>query len=216
MNDGWVVLDVDNDGGTDFFESSYLGVRLHKMNKPYGPEMDGTADHDRLIGGAHDNVYRGLEGNDVLDGGLGDDWLEGGPGNDDLLGGKGDDLFVLDLVDLSGHDIISDKEGRDTVLFSDFDLDEVTHAWQGDNHELILEFASGGSLTIEHHFRGDGFAVERIEAGGKLHPIRMTPTFQSGGINDLLDIGQDVIYYQQQLQEQVRGIIGPLSRSRGG
>jgi Ca2+-binding RTX toxin-like protein len=111
MSESWVVLDVDNDGGTDFFESSYLGVRLHKMNLPYGAEMDGTADDDRLIGGAHDNVYRGFEGDDVLDGGLGDDDLDGGTGNDELIGGKGNDY----LVPGSGTNTIDGGPGNDEI-----------------------------------------------------------------------------------------------------
>ena len=111
MSHSWVVLDVDNDGGTDFFESSYLGLRLHKMNLPYGPEMDGTDSDDRLIGGAHDNVYRGLKGNDVLDGGLGDDDLDGGTGNDELIGGKGNDY----LIPGNGTNTIDGGPGRDLL-----------------------------------------------------------------------------------------------------
>ena len=113
MSHSWVVLDVDNDGGSDFFENTGGGFRLHKMNLPYGPEMDGTAGDDRLIGGAHDNVYRGLEGNDVLDGGLGDDDLDGGAGNDELIGGKGDDY----LVPGSGTNTIDGGPGNDEIEY---------------------------------------------------------------------------------------------------
>jgi hypothetical protein len=120
MSESWVVLDVDNDGGTDFFESSYLGLRLHKMNLPYGAEMDGTSDDDRLIGGAHDNVFSGFEGDDVLDGGLGDDDLDGGAGNDELIGGKGDDS----LIPGSGNDRVDGGPDRDTVEY-DFPLDQA-------------------------------------------------------------------------------------------
>ena len=113
MSESWVVLDVDNDGGSDFFENTGGGLRLHKMNLPYGAEMDGTADDDRLIGGAHDNVYRGLEGNDVLDGGLGDDDLDGGSGDDELIGGKGNDY----LVPGSGTNTIDGGPGNDEIEY---------------------------------------------------------------------------------------------------
>ena len=83
------------------------------MNVPYGAEMNGTADDDRLIGGAQDNVYRCLEGNDVLDGGLGDDDLDGGPGDDELIGGKGNDY----LVPGSGTNTIDGGPGNDEIEY---------------------------------------------------------------------------------------------------
>jgi hypothetical protein len=113
MDWNWVVLDADNDGGTDFVEASYLGLRLHKMNLPYGAEMDGTAEDDRLIGGAHDNIYRGFAGNDVLDGGLGDDDLDGGAGDDELIGGKGNDY----LIPGSGANTIDGGPGNDEIEY---------------------------------------------------------------------------------------------------
>lgn len=120
LSEDWVevdwhyrVLDVDNDGGTDFFTTDNLGVRLHKMNLPYGPELDGTDENDRLIGGAHDNVYRGFAGDDVLDGGLGDDDLDGGSGNDELIGGKGDDH----LIPGSGTNTIDGGPGNDETQY---------------------------------------------------------------------------------------------------
>jgi Ca2+-binding RTX toxin-like protein len=109
----WVVLDVDGDGGTDFLINDVYGYTLAKMNLPYGPMLDGTTEDDRLIGGAHDNVYRGLEGNDVLDGGPGNDVLDGGAGDDELIGGKGEDRMIPG----SGTDSIDGGPDRDTVEY---------------------------------------------------------------------------------------------------
>ncbi len=97
------VLDVDGDGGGDIVDTSAGELRLHKMNLPYGPDLNGTEADDRN-GGARNNVFRGLAGNDVLDAGLGNDWLVGGMGNDILIGGKGNDGYAWVASDLAGHD----------------------------------------------------------------------------------------------------------------
>ena len=56
----WVVLDVDGDGGSDIVSTEGEGLVLHKMIQPYGPDLDGSEQDDRLIGGAHDNFFRGI------------------------------------------------------------------------------------------------------------------------------------------------------------
>lgn len=114
MDWNFLVLDVDGDGGTDFLTcDDRLGVALHKMRTPFGPNWDGDEEDDRLIGGAHDNVYRGFAGDDVLDGGLGDDDLDGGAGNDELTGGKGDDY----LRPGSGTNTINGGPGNDEIEY---------------------------------------------------------------------------------------------------
>jgi len=114
MDWNWIVLDVDGDGGTDFLSNEWFGLILHKMETPFGPNQTGDERDNRLIGGAHDNIFRGLEGNDVLDGGLGNDSLEGGPGNDQLIGGKGDDY----LLPGTGTNVIDGGPGRDELEYA--------------------------------------------------------------------------------------------------
>jgi hypothetical protein len=109
----WVVLDVDGDGGTDFLEGGWQGLALHKMEAPYEPDQDGDENDNRLIGGAHNNLFRGLAGNDVLDGGLGDDELDGGAGNDQLIGGSGNDLMIPG----SGSNTIDGGPGYDEIQY---------------------------------------------------------------------------------------------------
>jgi hypothetical protein len=187
IGDQWVALDVDGDGGTDFLRHQWNGYWLYKMTLPYGAELDGTDESDYLIGGAWDNIYRGLEGDDVLDGGLGNDHLDGGPGNDTLIGGKGADRYVYHAADLAGHDTISDKAGNaDRLQFEDFGLNEVTLASQGANGELILSFADGGSITIENHFQGGTADIEKLVVDGQAHDISTNPAFQGGPIQSLL------------------------------
>jgi VCBS repeat protein/hemolysin type calcium-binding protein len=183
----WAVLDVDGDGGTDFFIDRQ-GYELAKMSLPYGPNHTGTPDDDRLIGGAHNNIFKGLAGWDLLDGGLGADKLIGGLGNDRLIGGKGSDSYVFEIADLEGHDTIIDKLGNDKLLFKDFGLGEVTAARQGKKGELILEFAAGGSITIKNQFSGGSYAIERLQVGEDIFIITTDPAFDNGNIEELLGI----------------------------
>jgi Ca2+-binding RTX toxin-like protein len=175
MSNSWVVLDVDNDGGTDFFESRG-GVRLHKMNKPYGPEMEGTEGDDRLIGGAHDNIYRGFAGNDVLDGGLGNDDLDGGPGNDELIGGKGNDY----LVPGSGTNTIDGGPGNDAIKYG-FSL-------------ALAEVEPGETTSIR---RTNGTVNDQITNAEYAHftdasiPLPTMPEAQIAGLNGLAGLWYD-------------------------
>jgi len=176
MDHNWVVLDFDNDGGTDFVEGSYLGLRLHKMNLPYGAEMDGTAEDDRLIGGAHDNVYRGFEGDDVLDGGLGDDDLDGGAGDDELIGGKGNDY----LVPGSGTNTIDGGPGNDAIEYG-FSL-------------ALAEVQPGETTSIR---RTNGTVNDQITNAEYAHftdasiPLPTMPQAQIAGLSGLAGLWYD-------------------------
>jgi len=153
LDDDWarnfgVVLDVDGDGGTDFFDWHEGRYTIAKMNLPYGAVLDGTEDDDRLIGGAHDNVYRGLAGNDVLDGGLGDDDLDGGTGDDELIGGKGDDW----LKPGPGSNTVDGGPGRDLVEYA-LAIDDV---------EILpgeTSFISTGNNSVNDEVKNTEYAV---------------------------------------------------------
>lgn len=73
-----------------------------------GAVMTGTAGRDLLI--AEDSGAN-------MDGGDGNDLLIGGSGNDTLKGGLGDDEFIYTRQLDSGHDIIEDAGGIDTLTF---------------------------------------------------------------------------------------------------
>jgi Ca2+-binding RTX toxin-like protein len=185
----WVVLDVDGDGGTDFLVEGWQGYTLSKMNLPYGAVLDGTPEDDRLIGGAHDNVYRGLEGSDVLDGGLGDDELDGGKGDDSLIGGKGRDTYILSAEDLSGHDNIVDKQGKDTLKFADFGLERIANTSQDVDGNLLFAFTDGGSMTVVWHFdpSHSSYGLEYLKVGDNCYMISKDPGFTSGPVQDILE-----------------------------
>ncbi len=204
------VIDVDGDGGFDFVTfcttSNSDSIGIKKSIVPYGPDITGNMECNRIVGGIRDNTFEGRAGNDELLGGDGadilrgedgddtlsgedgDDLLDGGPGDDALIGGKGNDAYIFDLSDTRGVDVISDIQGTDTLRFVDFDLDQVTSASQSENGALLLVFASGLKLTIEQHFSGNSYGVERLEAAECTYRIASNSDFESGAIQDLLGV----------------------------
>jgi hypothetical protein len=188
IGDNWRVLDVDGDGGTDWFAHAggQNGYTLSKMILPYGPVLDGTDQAESLIGGALNNVFRGMLGDDLLDGGLGNDWLNGGPGNDVLVGSKGHDGYLWFADELSGNDTINDKQGIDRIRFKGFGLERVSMASKTGASGLLINFIDGGSLLIEHHFSDPGYHMELLKTDDCVYRISNNPAFVSGDISDLL------------------------------
>lgn len=182
----WVVLDVDNDGGTDFLSADHQGLKLHQMNLPYGQVLDGTQENDRLIGGAFNNTFRGLAGNDKLDGGLGNDWLEGGQDSDEMIDTKGHETYVFNAEDLAWQDSIWDNNGIDTLKFIDFDLDRVSSVEQAEGGHLQINFTDGGGVLVFSHFSNPEHQMEQLVAGGCNYSISNDPGFASGPIQGIL------------------------------
>lgn len=75
-------------------------------------DVQGTEDHDVLLGGPEPEVICGFGGDDLIEGGGGDDVLFGGSGSDSLLGGKGDDV----LYGGPGDDYLFGGHGADSVF----------------------------------------------------------------------------------------------------
>lgn len=112
------------DEGVDTIRASFnytLGDNLENLSLQGGAaEGTGNGLKNHIIGGAGNDVLRGLGGDDLLVGGAGSDLLEGAEGNDVLdggtgadamNGGDGDDTYTLD----NGGDTITDSSGIDTV-----------------------------------------------------------------------------------------------------
>lgn len=85
--------------------------------------IDGTNDHDILVGSNFDTKIRGLAGNDILIGGSGDDTLIGNKGNDSLKGGIGNDVLRGGL----GADTLTGGEGKDVYILNR-GADETTNS----------------------------------------------------------------------------------------
>lgn len=112
-------------------------------------EIHGTEGDDVRTGGVTDDIIFGYQGNDTLTGGLGDDVLHGGDGNDLLQGGLGQDIYSWGSTD-TGHDVIVDEEGTDTLVM-DFASSEVALS-HGENQADLIISRNGASVTIKDYF----------------------------------------------------------------
>ena len=117
----------------------------------------GTSGDDTLSqpyrNGTEDDVFYGLDGNDVINASDGNDILYGGVGNDSLRGNYGDDVLNMG----AGNDSAYGHQGNDTFIYtSGLDLikdtsgvSDVLHISNGFTMQDIASFATGSyDLTI--------------------------------------------------------------------
>ena len=110
--------------------------------------------------GAH---FKGLAGNDVLNGAAGDDILDGGEGNDSLNGGYGNDTYLFAKGD--GQDLVADADGNDTLLFGqDISANDIWLQRNGSNLELTLR-DSTDKVTINNWYSSTSNHIETIKSG---------------------------------------------------
>ena len=115
-----------------------------------GNELEGNGGDDRLYGYAGADTLEGGPGADRLYGSAGEDTLNGGPGNDRLSGGADADVFVFTPGD--GDDTITDfTRGEDKVDLSAFSLEEpidLSMTTSDDGVTLDLPGADGGTVLL--------------------------------------------------------------------
>ncbi|WP_197410485.1 calcium-binding protein [Sphingopyxis sp. H081] len=108
----------------------------------YYGNQPATSDGDFIMGGDTDNLFAGLGGGDIIDGGAGDDTLNGGDGNDDLRGGRGEDI----LNGGDGDDILSGGTGAD-----EFDggagFDTLDYSFSLDDWSINLTTGTASIVT---------------------------------------------------------------------
>ncbi len=167
-------------------------------------QQNGTSANDTLIGSTKRDVFYGNAGNDTLTGGDGSDRLQGGEGKDTLIGGRGNDYYVWQAGD--GSDIIRDTvrtaTESDTLVLSDYDVNNVTLARSADGMDLIVTMKSGATITVEDQFEkfGYGRGIEVIEFDGGVRWNREDIFTYSLDVNDngrariTGSDGNDVIY----------------------
>ncbi|MCM8921806.1 MAG: hypothetical protein LC540_17340 [Candidatus Thiodiazotropha sp.] len=131
-----------------------------------------------------DDSLIGTDADETLIAGTGNDTLSGGLGNDRLLGGEGDDTYIYTggqdtLEETAGTDRLCFengitfnqvasgllKSGDDLVLRVDGGPDQITlrNFFLGGEHLLeTIEFATGGSLTVEQIFGAFGLSKPAV------------------------------------------------------
>ena len=113
--------DAGQDSGSEDTQDSGGETTTSDANDTIaGILREGTADDDRLIGGAGDDTLNGRSGNDTLIGGAGNDSMNGGWGNDTLRGMGGNDTlhggYGDDSLDGgSGNDWLNGVTGNNTL-----------------------------------------------------------------------------------------------------
>ncbi len=110
-------------------------------------------------GNALDNTLEGNSADNVLFGELGDDTLYGGGGRDALDGGEGNDTYVYFVEE--GHISIADRgdaSDTDTLLLGGEEGPDGMRVYRlaAAPDDLVLDFPTGGRVTIEGFMRGEG------------------------------------------------------------
>jgi Ca2+-binding RTX toxin-like protein len=113
--------------------------------------LTGTSGNDNKTGNNHDMAFKGLEGNDTLDGSGGHDTLDGGHGNDSLVGGNGADTYVWRKGD--GNDTINDSDTTtfesDVLVFEDVTSDMVKLTRANGSLHLTITVEAVGAIPVE-------------------------------------------------------------------
>jgi hypothetical protein len=80
---------------------------------PWGGELRGTGEKDKLLGESGEDEIYGLGGDDRVEGGACDDKIYGGPGNDNMAGDEPPSYYESEVN--SGRDILYGEDGNDTL-----------------------------------------------------------------------------------------------------
>ena len=136
------------------FESQ-TEIVVNEIEGSDGDDIITASNNDIIRGGDGKDILNGVAGNDTLlggqqfdrlNGGVGDDVLDGGQGIEVLTGGAGSDLFYLDDLDNIAW-VIDFELGRDTLGLAEgitFDDLEITGevnsfiSYQGDRFAVLL------------------------------------------------------------------------------
>ncbi|KZK83722.1 Lipase precursor [Pseudovibrio sp. W64] len=117
--------------------------------------LDPTGHHGQdayILGSTSNDLLRGNDGDDALEGFAGDDHLRGEDGNDQLLGGSGDDILEGGdgndvLRDGAGRDFLVGGDGADTFCFADDGVKDVIDDFDVGEDTIDLSAAGVSSFS---------------------------------------------------------------------
>ncbi|MGV2114176.1 calcium-binding protein [Agrobacterium salinitolerans] len=160
-----------------------LGTAMLDLVKAAPHAVEGTNNHDVLLGTPEDDIIAALDGDDIVYGRENNDVIYGGNGNDTLIGGTGNDTIYGE----SGHDRIFGGEGDD-VIFGGEGNDEI---YGEEGADIVSggegdDIVSGGSGN-DHMFGDAGDDSLSGDAGDDL--------LDGGDGNDMLSggLGNDAV-----------------------
>ncbi len=138
--------------GADFTQALdlALGGWVENAASQGNDVLRGTNFADSINGMGGDDRLFGFAGNDFLVGGSGSDILDGGVGNDGLDGGQGADVYIFGRG--SGNDTVFGALGAegtiDTVRFNNLRVSDVKVILDADRNIVFSVLGSSDSLTI--------------------------------------------------------------------
>ncbi|MEU0556935.1 calcium-binding protein [Dactylosporangium sp. NPDC006015] len=148
-----------------------------------GPEHDGLAAVEAVVGGPGDDTLTGDAGANTLSGGDGDDLISGGGGNDTLLGGDGADT----MYGGTGVDTVSYGDHAVPVTASLDGLANDGAPGEGDLIGSAVENLTGGSAD-DVLYGNDSANVLRGDPSGNWLPI-------TGGADTIYPLGGNDVSY---------------------
>ena len=144
----------------------------------------GNNDTENLTGSTGDDQINGNGGNDILIGDSGNDTLNGGLGNDSMQGNAGADTYLIAKAD--NQDIIYNWDADnsvDTVKFTNLPSTGITAVF-GLNNDLVLQYGSGGQLTINNYFYTDAnYRIDKFQFTDKEWTLAQLASQHKGTVN---------------------------------
>ncbi len=136
MNGGLVVLGGDGNDRITAEQAGEILIRGEAGNDVirggnFADTLDGGPGDDAIFGNGENDALIGGTGNDYLEGGLGDDFLVGNGGNDTLRGGPGVDR----MEGHAGDDVFYSRDKTGDILYGGSGNDSA----QRDASEQILD-----------------------------------------------------------------------------
>ena len=163
------------------------------------PDIEGTLDHEKIIGNKKSNTLNGGSGDDILDGRGGDDVLTGGPGAD---------FFVIS----SGKDQITD--------FNPTEGDQIVH--RGNDEIIRFPFKGGTLITTLDRLINTSVSDIKPDEVSLSSQQRLKPTFkavfESGDTVRLesaeSDFQQSLGMMQREALPKKRGMMFPQTKAQ--
>lgn len=203
------------DGGVGVDTISYAhardGVMVNLLiagaQNTIGAGVDSLLGGEHLEGSRYDDVLRGNNVANELDGGRGNDSLYSGAGSDNLNGGAGDDTLnsigqTADVLNGGLGDDLLESDGGANLLIGGFGVDTVSFATAAANS--VIDLAAGqasqvGAATVDILFQVEnavgGAADDQITGTADVNLLSGgggKDTIEGAGGNDTLDGGDGV------------------------
>ncbi|WP_454714941.1 hypothetical protein [Caulobacter segnis] len=146
-----VATAQDTGDGRDTFISidSIMGSRFDDVFRGTDGynQINGENGNDLIEGRGGDDNLSGGAGNDVVRGGAGNDIVSGGSGNDQIFGDDGDDYIPLfaETDIASGDDVIDGGAGQDTIVAAFFNTGVIIDLGRTDRQMI----ADGAWITLK-------------------------------------------------------------------